>query len=83
MQRSNLRNASWHRPSPERAGLDPFLNVLVAQVSLLVYRETYVTFQTQQMVASVQLIEALGGGWDASRLPTAEEVRAKASPRLP
>lgn len=65
------------------AGLDPFLNVLVAQVSLLVYRETYVTFQTQQMVASVQLIEALGGGWNTSRMPTAEEVRAKASPQLP
>lgn len=62
------------------AGLDPFLNVLIAQVSLLAYRETYVTFQTQQMVTSVQLIEALGGGWDASRLPTAEEVRAKPSP---
>jgi NodT family efflux transporter outer membrane factor (OMF) lipoprotein len=56
------------------AGLDPFLNVLTAQVSLLVYRETYVTFQTQQMVASVQLIEALGGGWDASQLPTPKET---------
>ena len=28
------------------AGLDPYLNVLTAQVSLLVYQETYVTFQT-------------------------------------
>lgn len=57
------------------AGLDPFLNVLIAQVSLLVYQETYVAFQTQQMVASVQLIEALGGGWNTSQLPTPKEVR--------
>jgi len=60
-----------------KAGLDPFLNVLTAQVNLLVYQETYVTFQTQQMVTSVQLIEALGGGWDGSQLPTTKQVSAK------
>jgi len=59
------------------AGLDPFLNVLVAQVSLLNYQQTYVNFQTQQMLASVQLIEALGGGWNTSLLPTPAQVRAK------
>lgn len=58
------------------AGLDPFLNVLTAQVSLLAYQQTYVTFQTQQMIASVQMIEALGGGWSTSQLPTPKEVRA-------
>ena len=59
------------------AGLDPFLNVLVAQVSLLTYQQTYVNFQTQQMIASVQLIEALGGGWSTSLMPTPAQVRAK------
>ena len=44
------------------SGLDPYLNVLTAQVDLLTYQQTYVTFQTQQMLASVQLIEALGDG---------------------
>ena len=48
------------------SGLDPYLNVLTAQVDLLTYQQTYVTFQTQQMLASVQLIEALGGGWDTT-----------------
>jgi NodT family efflux transporter outer membrane factor (OMF) lipoprotein len=52
------------------AGLDPFLNVLTAQVSLLVYQQTYAVFQTQQMVASVQLVEALGGGWTTAQLPS-------------
>ena len=59
------------------AGLDPFLNVLVAQVNLLNYQLTYVNFQTQQIIASVQLIEALGGGWDTSLMPTPAQVRMK------
>lgn len=58
------------------AGLDPFLNVLTAQVTLLTYQQTYVTFQTQQMIASVNLIEALGGGWNRSQMPGSKEVRA-------
>ncbi|HTZ57406.1 MAG TPA: efflux transporter outer membrane subunit [Acidobacteriaceae bacterium] len=57
------------------AGLDPFLNVLVAQVSLLTYQQTYVNFQTQQLIASVQLVEALGGGWNISLMPTPAQVR--------
>ncbi|MGD0797272.1 MAG: efflux transporter outer membrane subunit [Acidobacteriaceae bacterium] len=60
------------------AGLDPFLNVLTAQVSLLVYQEAYVGFQTQQKIASVQLIEALGGGWDTTQLPTPKQVASAA-----
>lgn len=56
------------------AGLDPFLNVLTAQVNLLNYQQTYVNFQTQQMLASVQLIEGLGGGWNSSRMPTPAQI---------
>jgi NodT family efflux transporter outer membrane factor (OMF) lipoprotein len=65
------------------SGLDPYLNVLTAQVNLLTYRQTYVTFQTQQMLASVQLIEALGGGWDAAQLPGSKDISAKTAPHLP
>jgi len=61
------------------AGLDPYLNVLTAQVSLLVYQETYVTFQTQQRITSVQLIEALGGGWNTSQLPSPKQVSLQPS----
>ena len=61
------------------AGLDPYLNVLTAQVSLLVYQETYVSFQTEQMVASVQLIEALGGGWGVTQLPSPKQTASRNS----
>lgn len=53
-----------------RLGLDPYLNVLTAQISLLSNRQTAVNVQMQKLVASVQLIEALGGGWDSAKIPT-------------
>jgi len=56
------------------AGLDPYLNVLTAQVDLLNFQQTYVNFETQQRIASVQLIEALGGGWDAAQLPSPHAI---------
>ena len=58
------------------AGVDPYLNVLVAQTILLNDREAAVNFRTQQIVASVQLIKALGGGWDASQMPSPANVAA-------
>jgi NodT family efflux transporter outer membrane factor (OMF) lipoprotein len=65
------------------SGLDPYLNVLTAQVNLLTYQQTYVTFQTQQLLASVQLIEALGGGWDTTQMPGSKEVSATTAAHLP
>jgi NodT family efflux transporter outer membrane factor (OMF) lipoprotein len=53
-----------------RLGIDPYLNVITAQTSLLSNQETAVNLRIQQMTASVGLIEALGGGWDASQLPS-------------
>ncbi len=55
-------------------GVDTYLNVLTAQNTLLSNQQTLVTLRTNQMVTSVQLIAALGGGWDASQLPTPQQV---------
>lgn len=63
-----------------RAGVDPYLNVITAQTILQGAEETAVNFRMQKMVASVQLIKALGGGWDASRIPSPKELGAKISP---
>jgi NodT family efflux transporter outer membrane factor (OMF) lipoprotein len=49
-------------------GVDPYLNVITAQTILLSKQRTAVTLRMGQMTATVLLIEALGGGWDASRL---------------
>jgi NodT family efflux transporter outer membrane factor (OMF) lipoprotein len=51
-----------------RSGVDPYLNVLVAQTALLNTQQAAVTYQGQQLAASVQLIKALGGGWNVSLL---------------
>jgi outer membrane protein TolC len=57
-----------------RIGLDPHLNVFTAQSSLLASQQTVITLRVQELVNSVQLIEALGGGWDAGQLPSEQEV---------
>ncbi|HMF65107.1 MAG TPA: efflux transporter outer membrane subunit [Edaphobacter sp.] len=58
-------------------GIDPYINVVTAQSTLLADQQTLATLHIQQMTASVQLIEALGGGWDNSQLPTAAQVSRK------
>jgi NodT family efflux transporter outer membrane factor (OMF) lipoprotein len=60
-----------------RAGIDPYLNVIVAQTLLLGDQQTAVNLRREQMTASVQLIEALGGGWDDTQLPSAQQIGAK------
>jgi NodT family efflux transporter outer membrane factor (OMF) lipoprotein len=57
-----------------KLGIDPYLNVLTAQTSLLSNEQTAVNLRIQQMTASVQLVEALGGGWDSSQLPSQKDV---------
>jgi NodT family efflux transporter outer membrane factor (OMF) lipoprotein len=49
------------------AGLDPYLNVIAAQTALLTSQQAQVIFREQEMVASVQLIKALGGDWAFER----------------
>ena len=61
-----------------KLGLDPYLNVIAAQTTLLSNQETAVTLRIQQMTASGNLIEALGGGWEASQLPSPAQLISKA-----
>jgi outer membrane protein TolC len=58
-------------------GLDPYIDLAVAQSTLYGNQESLAALQIQQMTASVELIQALGGGWDQSQLPTAAQVTAK------
>jgi NodT family efflux transporter outer membrane factor (OMF) lipoprotein len=60
-----------------QTGIDPYINVLTAQNTLLGDQQTLVNLQTQRMISEVQLIIALGGGWDSSDLPTPPQVTEK------
>ena len=58
-------------------GIDPYLNVITAQTALLSNQETAVNLRIQQMTASGGLIQTLGGGWDASQLPSPAQLISK------
>jgi NodT family efflux transporter outer membrane factor (OMF) lipoprotein len=57
-----------------RLGIDPYLNVITAQTTLFGNQQTAVDLRILQIVASVQLIEAIGGGWDSNTLPTQQQI---------
>jgi NodT family efflux transporter outer membrane factor (OMF) lipoprotein len=60
-----------------KTGVDTYLNVFTAETSLLGNQQTGVNLYIQQMTSSVQLIEALGGGWNLSQLPSEKAVATK------
>jgi len=57
-----------------KAGTVNYLTVITEQAILLQDQVQAVSILTRRMSASVLLIEALGGGWDTSTLPTLHEV---------
>jgi NodT family efflux transporter outer membrane factor (OMF) lipoprotein len=57
-----------------KAGTVNYLAVITEQAILLQDQVQAVNILTRRMSASVLLIEALGGGWDASTLPTLHDV---------
>jgi NodT family efflux transporter outer membrane factor (OMF) lipoprotein len=63
-----------------KAGIDSYLNVITAQTTLLTNQRTALNLRMQQLTASVELIKALGGGWNVSQLPTPKELIRKPSP---
>ncbi len=52
-----------------KGGATSYLEVLVAESTLLANQRTETDLQTRQFAATVQLILDLGGGWDTSQLP--------------
>jgi NodT family efflux transporter outer membrane factor (OMF) lipoprotein len=60
-----------------QTGVDPYLDVVTVQTTLLNNQQTLATLHVQEMTASVQLIEALGGGWDLTQLPKPADISKK------
>jgi NodT family efflux transporter outer membrane factor (OMF) lipoprotein len=60
-----------------QSGVDPYVDVLTAQNTLLSSQATLNSLQVSEMASAVQLVQALGGGWDRSQLPTPQQAGAK------
>jgi NodT family efflux transporter outer membrane factor (OMF) lipoprotein len=57
-----------------QSGLVAFTTVVTAEVTLLANEEAELTIRQDLFLASVNLIEALGGGWDTTLLPTQTQL---------
>lgn len=57
-----------------KAGTQSYLTVILAQATLLNAQRTQVQLLSRRMVASALLVQALGGGWDTSKLPDRQDI---------
>jgi NodT family efflux transporter outer membrane factor (OMF) lipoprotein len=62
-----------------KAGTTSYLTVITEQATALSAERTAVELLTRRQTASVLLVQALGGGWDSSELPTVKDVQTKGS----
>jgi NodT family efflux transporter outer membrane factor (OMF) lipoprotein len=61
-----------------KGGTDSYLNVITTQTIALGDERSAVQLLSRRMVAAVQLISALGGGWNASTLPGPADLKSAA-----
>lgn len=57
-----------------RAGTVAYTSVVTAQTTALGNEQAALTILQNRLVASVTLVEALGGGWDASQMPPTDDI---------
>ena len=62
-----------------RAGTISYLDVITAQTALLQAQTGAVQLMGRRMVSSVELIQALGGGWHVNELPKRQDVMSKSA----
>ena len=59
-----------------KAGTVAYTSVVVAETTALANAETAINIRQSRLLASVALIQALGGGWAASQLPDRDRIEA-------
>ena len=52
-----------------KGGATDYLEVLTAEATLIQNQRTQATLRSRRFASSVELIRALGGGWDANQIP--------------
>ena len=57
-----------------RNGALSFLDVVVAQTTALQAQQAALSIQTRRLQASVDLIQAIGGGWSDQQMPYSAEA---------
>ncbi len=60
-----------------KLGIDSYINVINAQTTYLLNRQALVNLKNEEMTASVQLIEAVGGGWETTNLPSPKQLLSR------
>ncbi len=60
-----------------KSGTTSYLTVIQAQATALSAERTAIELLTRRLTASVLLVQALGGGWESSQLPTQKDVAAR------
>ncbi len=63
-----------------KAGTASYLDVITSQTIALTDQRLAVQILQRRMTAAVQLIAALGGGWNITNLPTSSEIRTIKAP---
>jgi NodT family efflux transporter outer membrane factor (OMF) lipoprotein len=58
------------------AGTQAYTAVIVAEQTALGDAESQLSVRQSQLVASVALIQALGGGWNAAQLPSSDKIES-------
>ncbi len=59
-----------------RAGTTAYTTVVTEQTALLTNQESALSVQEQRLIASVALVQALGGGFTTADLPTADKLQS-------
>ena len=59
-----------------KAGTNSYLDVITTQTIALNDERAAVTILQRRMIAAVNLVKALGGGWDRSTIPSYDQLRS-------
>ncbi|MGH6842607.1 MAG: TolC family protein, partial [Methylocella sp.] len=66
-----------------RAGTVAFTAIVIAQTTLLNTEQSALTVRQNRFLATVALIQALGGGWESEVLPSGMELESRINPFVP